>query len=438
VAAVTGGREPVVGEAPRARTSRRGVVVSNLRIGIEALGIHPLRTMLSVLGILIGSAALVATMAVSDGILHLAREEIRRETSVQVIAISPRMSVYEDEQWVPVHDYPRFRPADAAALRAQLPGVDAVTLVLGGRTTARYRGAPCRVAVTLGTAALPDFGKLEMGAGRFFTDIEVDRNAPVVVINHALASALATGRDPFGMLGRDIHVHDQLRRVVGILAAGPFDDADNPSFAVLAPIGAARALIEPPPDGRFAPTIQLMAPSLASVHDVRDAASDWLSRRYPGWQRRVQVHLALEQIQQVEQAVLLMKLFMGALVGISLLVGGVGIMNVLLASVVERTREIGIRKSVGARRDDIRMQFLAESVAIALAGAGLGLLLGFLLAVGVTALFRHFVNAPVHPALSPGSVLIATLSSSVVGLVFGTLPANRASRLPPVVAMAQE
>ena len=261
--------------------SRRGVVLSNIRIGIEALGIHPLRTMLSVLGILIGSASLVATMAVSDGILHMAREEIRRETSVQVIAISPRTSVYEDEQWVPVYDYPRFRPADAAALRAQLPEVEAVTLVLGGRTTARYRGAPCRVAVTLGTAALPDFGKMELGAGRFFTDIEVAHHAPVVVINHALASALAPGRDPLGMLGRDIRVHDHLRQVIGVLTPGPFDDSDNPSFAAFAPISAARALLDPPPDGRFAPTIQLLAPSLASVPDVRDAVTDWLSRRRP-------------------------------------------------------------------------------------------------------------------------------------------------------------
>ena len=418
--------------------SRRNVVAANLRIGIEALGIHPLRTMLSVLGILIGSASLVATMAVSDGVLGYAREQIRRQTSVQVIAISPRTSIFDGDQWVPVHDYPRFRTADVEALREELPGAEAITLVLSGRTTARYRGAPRRVAVTLGTARLPDFGTMDLAAGRFFSEVEVARNAPVVVINHALAVALAPGRDPLGVLGREIHVHERSRRVIGILEANAYEDPDDPAYAAFAPIGAARALLDPPPDGRFAPTIELMAPSVAAVDEVRDAVVDWLSRAYPGWSRRVQVHLALEQLRRVEQAILLMKLFMGALVGISLLVGGVGIMNVLLASVIERTREIGIRKSVGASRADIRMQFLSESVAIALAGAGLGLLLGFLLAVLVTAVFRHFVKAPVHPSLSLGSALVATLFSSVTGLAFGTLPASRASRLPPAVAISQE
>lgn len=417
---------------------RRGVVAANLRIGIEALAIHPLRTLLSVLGILIGSASLVATMAVSDGILAFAREQIRRQTSVQVVTISPRTSRYEHGEWVRVHDYPRFGPADAEALRGHVAGLRAVTLVLAGSTTARFRGAPCRVAVTLGTAALPEFARIELGAGRFFSELESRRSAPVVVLNHALARALAPGRDPFGMVGAEIHVHGQPRRVVGVLEADAFEDPSAPSFALLAPIGAARALLDPPPDRRFAPTIELLAPSVEAVEGVQEAATDWLSRRYAGWPRRVKVQAALEQLRRVEQVVLLMKLFVGALVGISLLVGGVGIMNVLLASVFERTREIGIRKSVGARSADIRMQFLAESVAIALAGAGLGLLVGFALAMGATAVFRHFAHAPVYPALSPGSVLVATISSSVVGLVFGTLPAGRAAKLPPVVAISQE
>jgi putative ABC transport system permease protein len=106
--------------------------------------------------------------------------------------------------------------------------------------------------------------------------------------------------------------------------------------------------------------------------------------------------------------------------------------------VAERTREIGIRKSVGARAADIHAQFLAESVAIALAGAAAGLVIGFGIALGVTAVFRHLLGAPVHAVLSPGSVLVATLSSSAVGLVFGTYPARRAARLAPIAALAHE
>jgi len=413
-------------------------LVANMLVGADALRIHPMRTMLSVLGILIGSAALVATMAVSDGMMSFARELVLRETSVQVVDVSPRTSRYEDGEWVPVRDYPVFDAADAEALRAHAPGVETTTLVLGGRALARFRGLEQRVSVTLGTADLPEFGALEIGAGRFFSEMEAAKNAAVVVVNHALARELSPGRDPYRLVGREIRVNQRSRLVVGVLAPYEFEDRDEPACAVYAPIRAAAALLEPPPGGRFAPTIRLLAPSVESVDAVSEAATDWLARRYERWPERVRVTVGREQLQQVEQGFLLMKLFVGALVGISLLVGGIGIMNVLLASVAERTREIGIRKSVGARRADILAQFLTESVAIALVGAAAGLVLGFGIAAAVAAAFRALAGVPITPVLSPASVLIATVSSSIVGLVFGTYPARRAAGLAPVVAIQQE
>jgi len=416
----------------------REVLWANIQVGADALRIHPMRTMLSVLGITIGSAALVATMAVSDGMMQFARDTVLRETSVQVLIVSPRTSKYEDGEWVALHDYPTFTMDDVQAMRAGVEGVHAATLVLGGRTTARYRNVQQRVDVTLGTSAFPEFGALDMGAGRFFSEAEVARNVPVVVINHALARELAAARDPFAMVGQEIRVSERTRRVIGVLAPAEFENPESPSFSVYAPIRAARSILPPPPGGRFAPSIQLLAPDLESVTAIEASVIEWLTRRYGRWQDRVRVTLALEQLQQVEQAFLLIKLFIGTLVGISLLVGGIGIMNVLLASVAERTREIGIRKSVGARSSDIRAQFLTESVAIALVGACTGLAIGLLIAFGITALFRVLAHVPVYPVLSVASVLIATLSSSIVGLVFGTYPARRAASLSPVVAIAQE
>jgi putative ABC transport system permease protein len=416
----------------------RVALTANIKIGVDALRIHPLRTVLSVVGIIIGSASLVATMAVSDGMMAFARGQILQQTGVQVVAVSSRTVEYRQGRWVPITDYPVFTTADADNARRSIPGSDAVAMTVSGRATARYRGAKLDAAVTLGTADLPAFVVMEMGAGRFFSRIEASRNAPVAVLNYALARELSPSRDPIGMVGESITLGRRILRVVGVLAPDKYEERDDPSFTAYAPIRSAPGVIGAAAGGRLTPTIQLRAPTVETVMALRDATIDWLARRYLHWQDRVRVTVGLERLVQMEQGILLAKLFIGSLVGISLLVGGIGIMNVLLSSVTERTREIGIRKAVGAKRADIRAQFLAESVAIAVAGTGIGLVSGLLLAIGLTAIFRRMVGVDVHAVLSASTVALAVISSSLVGLVFGTYPARRAANLPPIEAIAHE
>lgn len=416
---------------------RPSVLLANVAVGFDALRIHPLRTFLSVLGITIGCAALVATLAVSDGLMAFARDVIRRESSVQLVTVAPRRNLWRDGQWTAVHDYPVFDRDAVESLRRHVgPDVE-IAMTLGGRTTVRHAGRERRAHLSLGTAAMPEFGGVDVGAGRFFAEMEVLVNAPVVLVNHALARELMPGRDPEQIVGCEIHVGGHRRRVIGVLAPARFEDRNDPSFSVIAPIGAARALLDAA-ESRPAPAIQMLAPSVEAVEALHDAAEDWAARRYARWTERVQVSMGLENLRRVEQSIVLLEVFVGALVGISLLVGGIGIMNVLLASVAERTREIGIRKSVGARRADIAAQFLTEAVAIALVGACAGVVIGLAIALIVTAGFHHLAGVAVRPVLSPAAVLAATLSSSGVGLLFGTYPARRAAALPPVVAIAQE
>ncbi len=416
----------------------RVVWLANVRVGLDALRIHPLRTMLSVLGIIIGAGSLVATMAVSDGLMGFARGQIERETSVQVVSIGSRTTDYHRGQWIAISNYPVFTLSDAQSAQQEITAAESVTMMLSGSAVVRYRGVQQRAQATLGTADLPSFGSFEIAAGRFFSAIEATHNAPVVVVNYALARELAPGREPLSLVGETIQVRSRVCRVIGVLAANPFEEPRSPDFAIYAPIRSAESMLDPPSSGHFTPSIQLKAPNVEAVTAVRDAAMDWLARRYVRWEDRVRVSVGLERSAQVEQAFLLTKLFFGALVGISLLVGGIGIMNVLLASVTERTREIGIRKAVGARSADIRTQFLAESVAIAAVGTGIGLAMGLLLAVAVMAAFRFFVEVSVYPVLSLNTVLLAAASSSLVGLAFGTYPARRAANLPPIEAIAHE
>lgn len=417
---------------------QREALLENMRVGFDALRIHPMRTLLSVLGILIGSGALVATMAVSDGLVAFARRTVERETPIQVVVVSPRTARLEDGEWLPVRGWPEFTERDAAAMAEQVPGVQAAAVVLGGHAMVRYRGTQHGADVTLASASMQEFATRDLAGGRYFSRMESASNSPVVLLSHTLARDLAPTRDPLSMLGREVHVRGHARRVIGVLAQPEVENPDQPEYSLVAPIRAARALVAPRSDGRYAPMIQLLARSVEEVEDLETAAGEWLARHDPYWKQHVQITVRLHELQQIEQAFLIMKLFVGALVSISLLVGGIGIMNVLLASVAERTREIGIRKAVGARRADILQQFLAESVAIALVGSTAGLVLGSLVALLVTTLFRVLTHAPIMPVLTLDSVLIATISSSCVGLVFGTYPARRAAALPPVVAIAQE
>ncbi|MBX9929142.1 MAG: FtsX-like permease family protein [Gemmatimonadaceae bacterium] len=165
---------------------------------------------------------------------------------------------------------------------------------------------------------------------------------------------------------------------------------------------------------------------------------EWLANRYGRWERRVKVETSASRLEQAQRAMLTFKLFMGAITGISLVVGGIGIMNVLLASVTERTREIGVRKAIGARRRDLLYQFLAESVAISGFGALIGLALGIGVTTVVTAIVRARTEAALQPGFSLSSLLVVAVSAIGVGIVFGIYPALRAARLSPIDAIRHE
>ena len=183
----------------------------------------------------------------------------------------------------------------------------------------------------------------------------------------------------------------------------------------------------------------MRAPSVEAVDSTEQDVIGWLAAHYRDWEGETSVTTSLAQVQQVRTAFLVLKLVMSAFASIALAVGGVGIMNALLASVSERTREIGVRKALGARRRDILWQFLAESVAIAGIGTGFGTLLGFATAFSVSGFVRHMVpGAQLEAAVTPMTILVSIGSAVTVGLVFGTMPALRAAGLSPIDAIRHE
>ena len=413
----------------------QAALLESARVGTDALRANPLRTLLSTAGVVIGVAALVAAFAITDGVEVWSRALIARESSVQDVAVSPVTAVTVNGRGVPVRGYPVFTPGDAAAARREVPGVVRHALTLTGSAGVEYLDRRATALVTLSTAGLADFAALPLAAGRFYTEAEVAHAAPVVVLGHRLAGELAGSRDALWLVGRSIRVRGARRVVVGVLsppAAAP--EADLVAFA---PLRGGAALLEPTGSPQL-PTLRLKARSIEAVDTLRAATIDWLAARYGTGVEKLRVQLATEQLENTRRAMLLTRLLLGLLVSLILAVGGLGIMNVLLAAVAERTREIGIRKAVGARARDIELQFLVESVTVTGAGSAIGFAGGLALAYGGTALFRHFVGSAIHPVVRPATALLAVGSAVLVGLVFGTYPARRAARLSPVDAIARE
>ena len=410
-------------------------LMESARVGADSLRTNPTRTTLSTTGVIIGVAALVAAFSITDGVDLWARALIARESSVQDVAITPRTSTVVAGRTVPISGYPILTAEDAERARSEVPGVAQYALTLTGSAPVEYLDRRATALLTLSTASLADFTTMNVIAGRFFTASEVMHSAPVIVLGHRLAQELAGGRDALWLIGRAIKVSGRKREVVGVLA--PPAIGPEPDLAAFAPIRGGESLLEPSRDTRL-PTLRLKANSIEAVDALRIQAVNWLAEQYGTRVEKLNVEVGTERLENTRQAMLLTKLLLGLLAGLILAVGGIGIMNVLLAAVAERTREIGIRKAVGARRADIQAQFLVESVTVTGAGSVIGFVVGIIIAQAGTAIFRLWAHAPIYPVMHASTGFLAAASAITVGLVFGTYPARKAAELAPVDAIARE
>jgi putative ABC transport system permease protein len=411
-------------------------MLPSVRVAVQTLRANPVRTVLSTLGIVMGAASLVGVLSLGDGAEAFARQQIERR-GLHVISVTARTTDTVDGLAVPRSSFPIFSVDQQRALSAAVMAGAQVLLTTEGTGTFTTRpGGVARAALVTGAFGTPQAAGFNVAHGRFVSGEEMTSGAPVAVISDRLATELAGGGAAATVVGTTLDLQRRAWTIVGVLEAFRGERL----FAIIVPLPAATTAMVPSSSPRPA-RILVSAPRVEDVMTVRAQVEAWADATDRRWRADSQVAISatgLDQLQQLNQGIRLFKMLMGAFTAISLMVGGIGIMNVLLASVVERTREIGVRRATGAKRRDIVVQFLAESVAISLAGAMLGAVLGVGTAFLTTAIMRAQTSAPIYAAATWQTLTLSMAAAIGVGLIFGTYPALKAARLSPVDAMRYE
>jgi putative ABC transport system permease protein len=404
------------------------VFLEALRAALASLMAHRMRSFLTTLGILIGTASVIAVVSLVQGF----SESIKSQFA-DIGAGTLTLSAENNNENFRTGKINNLRVADVEALRHRVPGVGAVAPMMQIQATgASYKGRSSTPEILATTAEFQAVRARYPEFGRFIVESDDRGHRRVAVIGSQLRDDLKMPTNP---VGEYFSVGGEWFKVVGMMEKRGEIFGFSQDNYVIVPFDVGRAMM-----GRNVEpflSVSFTVPKLEEVEQVRERVKRVIRQSRgikPGKDDDFKVDAADSVVKQFGQITAMATAVLGGIVGISLLVGGIGIMNIMLVSVTERTREIGILKALGATRKDILVQFLLEAGLLALLGGVIGIVLGFVTGMGVAALIPNF-----PPATVPLWVVIAAAGfSALVGVVFGIMPASKAAGLDPIEALRYE
>ena len=419
-------------------------LLQTIKLGLQSLLLHKLRTALTALGIIFGVCSVIAMLSIGEGASQEALERIRQlgTNSIIVRSIKPPEDSSASAGRSRVIEY-GLTHKDARIIDRTLPAVEQMIPMRSLRQDVRFhdRRSDCRVIGTVPEYLTTTY--LNLARGRFLTTVDDHYQANVCVLGGAVARELFQYLDP---LGNKIRIGSDYYRVVGILESrstsgpgGPQQE-DDLGREVYIPISAAKSrfgevIMKVSSGSREMERVELHQINV-QVHDAEQvldtakAIKSVLEKNHS--KQDYELTVPLELLRQAEETKRIFNIVLGSIAGISLLVGGIGIMNIMLATVTERTREIGIRRALGAKRRDITSQFLVETIVL----SSLGGLLGIALGIIIPNLVTRF--AGMRTVVTWQSLALAFGISAAIGILFGLYPAQRAANMDPIEALRHE
>lgn len=405
--------------------------LQNVLEALESLTSNKLRSALTVLGIVIGVGAVIAMLAIGRGAQNTITGSISSVGTNLLFVTSGARNV-RNPRPLTIDD------ANAINDPANAPSVVAVAPLLNARAQVTVNGQSTNTQVLGVETGYDTLRNLTMAEGQFLSPDQILGRAAVAVLGPTTADNLFGAH--VGITGQTIQISGQPFTVIGVMNAVGGSGFQNPDDQIIVPLTTAQARL----GGRRnvangVDMIMVQAASADQVQNAQDQITAILESRHLTAVGADDFTITSQQnlLSTATTITNVLTIFLGGIAGISLLVGGIGVMNIMLVSVTERTREIGLRKAIGARKLDIMLQFLTESLLLSLAGGVIGILVGWGLSLLVGAIAKAN-NSNINPAVSLDAILLATLFSAAVGLFFGLYPAKRASDLEPVEALRYE